>query len=201
MTKKSAIAATLYLAFSLHALGQVRDKFDGWCDRLATETPAQLLNFLNSPTDDAQDTRCVTWAIHELGRSRYQPAVATLVRLLNFRRPQMKDQEMFEGIHREIFPAEEALELIGKPSLPEVLGAIGGSTSSDIRHNALRVWMEIYRENDEHVLGVANLKREETRAVDAIMKQRLKWATGKAVDMCDPSERSKCERAAETGTP
>jgi hypothetical protein len=55
-------------------------------------------------------------------------------------------EEVFQGTSQAPFPAEEALEQIGKKALLEVLRAIeADSTSAIARENALSVWMEAYK--------------------------------------------------------
>ena len=105
-------------------------------------------------------------------------------------------------ITEELFPAAEALELIGKEAIPELLSAIkAGSTSGTARDNAVAVWMEIYRHSDEHPRGVADLKLEETKVNDKAVKQRLMSAVEKALTRCNPDEKDECQRAAATGAP
>jgi len=129
--------------------------------------------------------------IHKLGTERYDPAIVPLVRLLDFRLPKTEADKTFRW--GEEFPAEDALALIGKKALPEVLRAIEASTSSDtLRENAVFVWMEIYRQSDEHPKGVADLKQEEAKTSDEKSKARLKWAVSKAITWCSPQEEAAC---------
>ena len=51
-------------------------------------------------------------------------------------------EEIFHSLSEETFPAEAALERIGKKALPEVLRVIeADSTPAIARENALSVWM------------------------------------------------------------
>jgi hypothetical protein len=59
--------------------------------------------------------------------------------------------------------------------------------------------MEIYRQSDQHVKGVALLKQEQIRATDDATKDRLEWAVSKAIDRCNPPEVAACRQAAATG--
>jgi hypothetical protein len=121
---------------------------------------------------------------------------------LDFRGPQSEGEKIFHGLSEEQFPAKVALELIGKKALPEILRAIQEDTSSDtLRQNAVTVWMEIYRQDNEHPKGVADLKQEEAKATDDAIKRRLKWAVRKAATLCNPSEQVDCRQAAEARTP
>jgi len=121
---------------------------------------------------------------------------------LDFRIPRTPVEEIFHGLSEETFPAEAALELIGKKVLPEVLRAIeADSTSAIARENALSVWMQIYRESDEQPKGVSLLKQEENRVSDSAIKQKLRWAVQKALTYCNPPEKAACQEAAATGVP
>jgi len=187
-----------HLAFS----SQEHDRFEGSCDSLQNAVSADLVQFLNAVVPDEKSSPCVTWAIHRLGQERYEPAIIPLVKLLDFRRPQTEGEKIFHGLSRETFPAEEALELIGKKALPELLHALGAETSTDtLRQNALTVWMEIYRQYDEQPKGVTDLKLEESKASDSSIKGRLEWAVQKAVTRCNKAELAECKQAARGSTP
>jgi hypothetical protein len=192
---------TLCLVLVSTANGQLHQKYEGWCNALEAASSSDLVQFLNGVVADDENARCVTWAIHKLGQERYELAITPLVKFLDFRRPQSEGERIFHGLSQDVFPAEVALDLIGKKALPEVLRAIYGDTSSETtRQNALSVWMEIYRQDNEHPKGIAELKQEETKATDDAVKQRLKLAVRKAVKLCNPGELIKCRQAAETGT-
>lgn len=195
-----AVTLILCLAVPFLALGQVHEKYEGWCYGLQNASSTDLLEFLNAVVPDEWNARCITWAIHKLGKDHHEPAIPALVKLLDFRLPLTPMEEVFQGTSQAPFPAEEALEQIGKKVLPEVLRAIeADSTSAIARENALSVWMEIYRESDEQPKAVGLLKLEETRTKDSASKQRLSWALQKALTHCNPPEKSACEQAARTG--
>jgi hypothetical protein len=194
------VTLILRLAIPFVALGQVHEKFEGWCDGLQNASSPDLVQFLNAVAPDEKNARCITWTIHRLGNEHHEPAIPALVKLLDFRLPRTPVEEIFHGLSEESFPAEAALELIGKKVLPKVLRAIeADSTSATARENALSVWMEIYRESDEQPKGVGLLKLEETKTKDGAIKQRLSWALQKALTHCNPPEKSACEEAARTG--
>ncbi len=193
--KLSPITVALCLALSCRTSGQVHDRFEGWCDSLQNASSPDLVQFLNAVVPDEENARCVTWAIHRLGNEHYEPAITTLVRLLDFHRPQSPGGEIFHGLSKELFPAEVALELIGKKALPELLRAIeAASTSKTARENAVSVWMEAYKY--ERPKGVALLKQEETRPNNDPLKERLNWAVQKALTHCGPQEQAACREAA-----
>jgi hypothetical protein len=169
--------------------------------RLEAASSPDLVQFLNTTVPDERNARCVTWAINKVGKKRYEPAIKPLVRLLDFRRPQTEGERIFRGLSEETFPAEVALEVIGKNALPELLRAIEADTTPETsRENALNVWMEIFRQSDEHPKGVADLKQEEAKVSDERSKARLRWAVEQAVGRCNPSEQAACRKAAATGS-
>jgi hypothetical protein len=195
-----AVTLILCLAVPSLALGQVHEKYEGWCYGLQNASSLDLLEFLNAVFPDEWNARCIIRAIHKLGKERYEPAIPALVKLLDFEIPRTPTEEMVRGTSEETFPAEEALAHIGKKALPEVLRAIkADSTSATARDNALSVWMEIYRESDEQPKGVGLLKVEKARTKDSAIKQRLSWALQKAVTHCNPPEKSACEDATRAG--
>jgi len=200
--KMFAVMVILFLVVPFLAVGQVHGRYDGWCDSLQNATSPDLVQFLNAVVPDEKNARCVTWAIHQLGNEHHEPAIPALVKLLDFRIPRTPVEEIFHGLSEETFPAEAALELIGKKVLPEVLRAIeADSTSAIARENALSVWMQIYRESDEQPKGVSLLKQEENRVSDSAIKQKLRWAVQKALTYCNPPEKAACQEAAATGVP
>ena len=195
--RRTLLTLTTCFAFASIASGQVHEKYEGWCSTLEAASSEDLVQFLDKTVPDEQNARCVTWAINKLGKVRYEPAIPALVRLLDFRRPEKEGERTVVSFSQEFFPAREALGLIGKKALPEVLHAIEADTSSDLsRQHALEVWMEIYRQSDEDPKGVADLKQEEARVSDEKSKARLKWAVREALKQCNPPEKAACEQAA-----
>jgi hypothetical protein len=190
-TKLIAVTLTVSLVCAIQAFSQVHERYEGWCEILRGASSPDLVKFLNSTTPDERNARCVTWAIHKLGTERYDPAIVPLVRLLDFRLAKTEADKTFRW--GEEFPAADALTLFGKKALSEVLRAIEGNTSSDtLRQNSVFVWMEIYRQTDEHPKGVADLKQEEAKVSDEKSKARLKWAVSKAIAWCSPPEEAAC---------
>jgi len=183
------------LASTSCSAGQVHERFEGWCDKLQTESPSDLVQFLSGAVPDENNARCVTWAIHRLGEERYEPAIATLVKFLGFRQPQTEMEKLYHGLEIP-FPARVALEEMGKKALPDVLLAIeADSTSSTARDNAVAVWIEIYKY--ERPKGIAALKQEEIKADNAAIKGRLASAIRKALPYCSVQDEAACREAAQ----
>lgn len=198
-TKVVIASIVLCLAVTCRTLGQAQDRFENACPSLENAIPPDLVQFLNGVIPGEENGWCVTWAIHKLGKGRYEPAIPALVKLLDFRRPQTQTEEIFHGLSRELFPAREALELIGKKAQPDVLLVIeGDSTSATALDNAVAVWMEIYKY--ERPKGVAVLKLEETTADNQAAKN-LAWAIQKALRYCGRLEEFACRQAAVSDVP
>lgn len=200
---KAIAALALYMIAALPTFGQEHDRFGGWCDRLQNADSPTLSHFLAEVAPDDKNSGCVAWAIRKLGKERYEAAVGPLVRLLDFRRPPTERERLgftnpggLEGVW-DLFPAVGALELIGEKSLPAILNAMTAESSSlTARENAVAVWMEIYRQRDEHPKAISLLRRAETNARAITAKQKLRWAVQKALIWCNPPEETACRQAA-----
>lgn len=205
-TKAFIFTLSFCFAFTLRSYGQEHDRFEGWCDSLQNASSPDLVQFLKAVAPDENNARCVTLAIHRLAKERYEPAVDSLAKLLDFRRPKTPQEKLGfylrPQVIGEIYPAANALEIIGKKALPAVLSTITASSSSETaRDNAVSVWMEIYRQSDGQPKAVGLLKQEEIKTKDEAIKQRLRWAVQKALTHCNPPEESACREAARTGIP
>lgn len=194
-------AALVFFCVGFPASGQ--DRYAGWCDNLEHAASSDLVEFLNGVVPDEKNARCVTWAIHRLGNEHYEPAISTLVKLLDFRRPLNEEEKMGvflrPSLVGEMFPAAESLEQIGESAQAEVLRAIGlDSVSATARENAIAVWMEIYKY--ERPKGVALLRQEENKSNTEAVKQKFKMAVRTALKYCiGVPEQPACEAAAKTG--
>ena len=168
------------------------------CSRLQGAGPNELLSYLDGIVPNPENADCITFAIKMLEKQRYEPAIPVLAKLLDFRRSRTAEEVGVITLHT-FYPAVNALEEIGKASLPSVLAAIKANTTSErARENAVSVWMELYK-YDESPEGVALLKREADETNDAAVKQRLTWAVSKALTWCNPPDKEKCKTAAKTG--
>jgi hypothetical protein len=196
------VAGMIILCIAIPSLtiGQVHEKYEGWCDGLQNATLPALVQFLNGVVPDQTDGRCITWVIHKLGKEQHEPAIPALVKFLDFRVPRSPGEEIFhQDLSVESFPAEEALESIGENALPDVLRAIeSDSTLPLARENAVSVWMGIYRQSDEQPKAISLLKQEEIKVNDGAIKKRLGWAVQKALTYCNPPEKAACQQAADT---
>jgi hypothetical protein len=172
------------------------------CDLLQNSTPDELVSYLNGIAADDGNAGCITFAIGELGKHRYEPAITVLVRFLDFRRPLDSREKQGLYLHiqgiAEIYPAANALEEIGKSALPAVLDTIKTeSTSEKARENAVSVWMEIYR--SEAPKGIAVLRQEADLNKGVVVKRNLEWSLSKAVTWCNPPDKAQCKAAAKIG--
>ena len=198
------VGRTVALTFAL-MLACIGPVLGQECESLRNAAPDDLTSFLNAAVPDQKNADCVTSAIRQLGARRHAPAVPTLVKLLDFRRPLDEREKRGAYPHMrgvwEMYPAVGALEMMGAKALPALLDAITAESSSlTARENAVVAWMEIYRRSDEQPKAVAVLKQAETKAVDSSTKQRLNWAVRKALTWCNPADAPACQHAAETGT-
>lgn len=186
------LAALLLIISSGQLLGED-------CGSLRSASPESLVSFLEANTPSEDNAECLTFAIYKLGEMRHEPAIPTLARLLDFRRP--PDEHEKRGSHirmRGFYPAVDALDEIGKSALPSVLEVIeADSSSATARENAVSVWMDIYKY--EAPKGVATLRQEFESSNDATVKRNLKWALSKAVTECNPPDEAQCKTAAKTG--
>jgi hypothetical protein len=195
--KIATLVGVLFLLGSAHVVGQD-------CDSLQAATSDELVSYLNGIVPDQDNAKCITFAIKRLGERRFEPAMAVVARLLDFRRPLNEREKQGLYLHiqvaEEIYPAANALEEIGKKALPTISEVIKGTTTSTTaRANAVSVWMEIYKH--EGPKGVALLKQEVTETDDAAVKQNLKWAISEALALCNPDDMVKCKIAAGTLEP
>lgn len=200
----ASASLALYLASVPSVLGQTHDRFEGWCDSLQNAAAPDLVQFLKGVVPDEQNSRCVTWAIHKLGDERYEPAIPTLIRLLDFRRPKTEAEK--KGFYLrlqvipEVFPAADALEEIGIEAEPEILRTLEAEATSTIaRANAVDVWMEFYKY--QRPKGIEVLKQEKIKAEDEAVKKRLGSAIDKALAYCTPADAAACRHAAADDAP
>jgi hypothetical protein len=171
------------------------------CARLQGTSPDGLVSYLSAVLPDPTNAACVTFAINKLGDQRYEQAIPTLAKRLDFHWPpgvrQKQARFVVEHDGSSIYPAANALKQMGAKALPAVLDAIrAGSTSRTAVEVAVSVWMTIYK--DQAPTGVALLKQESDRTADPMTRQKIAWAARKAAGWCAPSEEPQCRIAAQT---
>lgn len=167
------------------------------CEELAGASSEKLVSYLNAAVPASDNADCITFAILQIGDRRYPTGIPSLVRLLDFRWPADKLNEIVGG-HHSVYPALAALEEIGPAAAPQVLGAIKSDSFSPLgRENAVELWMFFYR--TEYAKGVAALKHEADKSVDDAVKQNIASAIVTAMRMCPPRSKRACELASKTG--
>lgn len=176
------------------------------CKQLDSATPDEWVSYLNQVTRDDQSRECIYFALRGLGSLRWESAVETLVKFLDFRRPLNAGEKAGESQLEDPYPAVAALTSLRQRALPAVLMVMQSDSASELaKHNAVVVWMHVYW----GVLGdsskaVAMLAREVEKAPTETTKQRLREAVVDAVKYCPPEDKAKCQAASElrkvTGT-
>jgi hypothetical protein len=198
--RATAILTAIILCLAIPSLtaAQAHEKYEGWCITLEGASLPKLVHFLDEVIPHPTVDRCITWAIDKLGTKQYEPAIPALIKFLDFRAPKgPMDEIVHQNLAVEFFPAEEALQSVGKKALPDVLRAIeSGSTSDLARETAVSVWMGIHRQSDEQPKAISLLKQEETKVSDDAVKKRLRWAAQKALTYCSSPEKPACQQAA-----
>jgi hypothetical protein len=112
--------------------------------------------------------------MERLGYGGYAPAVKVLITYLDYRAPEKPG--FLKYAHLEwtgsVYPAGEALFLIGKPAVPGLIEAIADAATPDlVRSNAADVVSAVYRES--LVEGIAVLVRAAHAQADPTSSVRL----------------------------
>ncbi len=169
------------------------------CNQLQNASSDELISYLQGGNFGDPDSECAEFAIRTLGRKRYEPAIPSLIKVLDFRRPLTEREKQGLYLHiqsiDEIYPAASALEDLREKALPAVLDAIKAKSTSPVgRANAVFVWMTFYK--SESPKGVSLLKTELDRAEDLTARENMKWGLTKAISWCNPRDKVECEAAA-----
>jgi hypothetical protein len=169
------------------------------CNQLQNASSDELISYLQGGNFGDDDSQCAEFAIRTLGRKRYEPAIPSLIKVLDFRRPLTEREKQGLYLHiqsiDEIYPAASALEDLGEKALPAVLDAIKAKSTSAVgRANAVFVWMTFYK--SESPKGVSLLRTELDRAEDSTTRENMKWGLTKAISWCNPRDKVECEAAA-----
>lgn len=171
------------------------------CESVNAESASGLGSYLDKVTDPRQDAPCIAYAIKRLGEQKYEPAIPTLTKFLEFRWPQGVNQKqrrfVIEHDGFTIYPAAEALEKIGKDSLPALLEAMKSNyMSRPALDVAASIWMTVHRDDGPN--GVALLKQEADKTTDKMARSRLEYVAFRAsTGWCADSDRAQCEAAAQ----
>jgi hypothetical protein len=172
------------------------------CPSLQSASPNEHASYLEKTPDSRRNSPCIAFALKKIGEHRYEPAIPVLTKFLQFRWPPGVNQKqrrfVLEHDGFTIYPAAEALERIGKVSLPAVLDAMKTTAPThEAMEVAVSVWMTIYK--DQAPAGVALLKQEADKTTKALPQQRLGWAAFRAATgWCNSSERPQCEAILES---
>ncbi len=169
------------------------------CTGLIGATAAGNLEYLQR--DRAlTDPICTAFAIRELGRERYLPAVPALVKALDFKAPETLPQPArpirpgpitWVG---SVYPAANALFQIGKAVVPALLDAIASPKTTDlVVRNVIELLVATYREDPaEAVTVLVHASRART---DHVASQRL-WEAAERVSLrCVEPSRNRCLEA------
>lgn len=188
----TVVAAGVLTVLSAQSVGQT-------CENLRNARPEDLVSFLNRDQPERDNPECLTVAIYALGQKRYEPAIPSLAKFLDFRRLPNDHEKRHSYIRMQgLYPAVDALNEIGMNALPTVLGVIKGASFSAVaRDNAVSVWMEIYKYDAPK--GIAALREDEDKTTEIDAKQELKSALAKALTLCNPPDQGRCRAAAHTG--
>ena len=196
MAKRLIIIGAI-LSFLLFSAGRLSAES---CNQLQNASSDELISYLQGGNFGDDDSQCAEFAIRTLGRRRYEPAIPSLVKLLDFRRPLTEREKQGLYLHiqsiDEIYPAANALEDLGEKALPAVLDAIKAKSTTEVgRANAVFAWMTFYK-SDSPAKGVSLLRTELDKAEDLTTRENLKWALSKAISWCNPKDKVECEEAA-----
>jgi hypothetical protein len=203
-TKITVLACAVWLAGVCPAsMAQTPD-----CKTLENVGLDGLVSYLSDTLPNEGNADCVTFAIDNIARYRYEPAINALTRLLDFRRPPSALEKLHYTVHLPsidyMYPAADALEEIAevsKKGAPAVLEAIRSSSSSTTaRENAVYVWMDIHRRKPS--TGIRLLRQEAIATADPAVKENLKWALSRAPTWClNPKDKVRCRAAATIAKP
>jgi hypothetical protein len=132
---------------------------------------------------------------------RWEPAIGTLVKFLDFQRPLNHWEKVGESHPEGPYPAVDALTSLRQKALPAVLTVMQSDSASELaRHNAMVVWIQVYwGELGDLPKAVAMLAQEVEKAPTERAKQRLREALADAVKYCPPDDKARCKAASETG--
>ena len=173
----------------------------GICCRVSAESqcPAlegvklkEQIEYLKHNRSELQDG-CITYAMFQIAApldrqdlAQYPEAIRTLVGYLDYRRPDISRLSRAVSSNRAPYPASDALFIIGRPVVPDLIEVIANPSASDIsRTNATSVIFAILS-RDNISDGIQMLKRAAIlkESADWQGSQRLMDAARKMAGMC-----------------
>ena len=167
------------------------------CEQLKGLKADKLLGYLAADRADWQP-RCALYAMTQIGVQQYTPAIGLLIRSLDYRLPDEVWKNPYGLGHlvdtATIYPAADALSLIGKPAVAALVTSIGSGDSSHlIREHAIYTLGLILRDYESETVVV--LSRASRTASDPATAQRLSDAAKDAAAKCRPDLRNVCINA------
>ena len=168
------------------------------CAELEGARPEVHLEYLQRDRS-ALRPDCIFYAMDQIGLKHYAPAVKTLIKYLDYRVPEDPAKARLPVIMRvpmlgSLYPAITALFEIGKPAVPDLVGAIAGQDTTDVaRNNAIEALFLIHREDVSE--AVALLNRASKESTDRQASQRLMDAARRMADKCRGPAISSCMKA------
>jgi hypothetical protein len=189
------------LAGVLPLLGGVSPLFAAYpCADLENKKPELLLEYLQGERSRL-DRNCAPYAIEQLGNDHYEAAIKTLIGYLDYRAPD-PPSVTFLGVKVTPrvawwvpYPAVDALFLIGKTAIPQLIEAVADASTSDVaRDNAGDAVLAIYRGDIPE--GVAVLARASHTRTDPTESIRLVDQASRQAGKCILEMKNDCENAA-----
>jgi hypothetical protein len=168
------------------------------CAELEGAKPEVHLEYLQRDRS-ALRPDCIFYAMEQIGLKHYAPAVKTLIKYLDYRVPEDPTKARWAVVMRipmlsDIYPATGALFDIGKPAIPDLVGAIAGPDTSDVaRSNAIEALFLIHREDVSE--AVALLNRASKESTDWQASQHLMDAARRMADKCRGPAINSCMKA------
>ena len=146
---------------------------------------------------------CVSKAVYEIAQKgnpenfpRYGDALKSLVSYLDYRLPE-EQSKYLRAVSSNVdpYPASNALGMIGRTAVPEIVASIGSSGTTDVaRQNGIWTLFIIFVREDI-AMPVRVLKKAAKTADDFETSQRFLRAAQKASEMCKGPSALKCRDA------
>jgi hypothetical protein len=185
--KRIAISlAGLWLGISIRALGEIQ------CVELEGAKLQAQMEYLQRDRSRL-NAGCITYAMFQIalprdGQSfaRYPEAVQTIVGYLDYRPPDVSKLSAAVSQSRSRYPATDALFIIGKPVVSDLVETIANPATSDIsRFNALSIVFAIYsREDVAEAVRILKSAAKAKESTNWEASQRLVDAARKTAGMC-----------------